>query len=140
MCAICLDSVGTNGRSATLACNHAYCQECIEPWLGQRAKCPTCRATISDYALSDGTKRQVQQSVVNTTNELEALWALQLAFNREASAQIREAEELENQRVVDEAGSVVVNDERVRPSSEWRGRAERVENRSRNREHQQRNE
>lgn len=44
-CAICMDDVGT-GDARFLPCTHRFHVGCIDPWLAQRAQCPTCRADV----------------------------------------------------------------------------------------------
>ncbi|KAJ2712381.1 E3 ubiquitin ligase, partial [Coemansia spiralis] len=43
-CSICLDTLG---HPHSLACGHAFCQECLLQWLAHSKKCPTCRAPVT---------------------------------------------------------------------------------------------
>lgn len=42
-CPICLEAFVVNDTVRTIPCFHSFHQECIDPWLAQRAQCPVCK-------------------------------------------------------------------------------------------------
>mmetsp|Transcript_6454 Transcript_6454/g.9177 ORF Transcript_6454/g.9177 Transcript_6454/m.9177 type:complete len:231 (+) Transcript_6454:92-784(+) len=49
VCAVCLDSVGSghddecaSAKIRTLRCGHRFHEDCIDPWLAERGRCPLC--------------------------------------------------------------------------------------------------
>ena len=51
-CSICRDvyNVDTNKELRILKCNHAFCCECIDPWLLNHShKCPNCRVEMDGH-------------------------------------------------------------------------------------------
>ena len=45
-CVVCLESVQPGDTMRTLPCMHSFHARCIDPWLRQRASCPTCKAVV----------------------------------------------------------------------------------------------
>lgn len=45
-CAVCLDGFEANTLMRTLACEHVYHKDCIDPWLTDHGTCPLCKARI----------------------------------------------------------------------------------------------
>lgn len=69
-CSICLDRAGDN---VVLACDHAYCEQCIERWCtGYRAQCPMCRRPVHGLATS-------AERVVYLSPHAGAAWGVKLA-------------------------------------------------------------
>ena len=45
-CSICLDGVKTGQTVKALGCSHIFHVSCIDTWLRQKLKCPTCRFRV----------------------------------------------------------------------------------------------
>lgn len=45
-CSICLEELVIGTDAKKLACNHAFHQECVDPWLKIRSVCPNCKKSI----------------------------------------------------------------------------------------------
>eukprot|EP01060_Flectonema_neradi_P012690 TRINITY_DN19452_c0_g1_i1.p1 TRINITY_DN19452_c0_g1~~TRINITY_DN19452_c0_g1_i1.p1 ORF type:complete len:234 (+),score=44.59 TRINITY_DN19452_c0_g1_i1:75-704(+) len=50
-CAICLNGFETGDLAIPLPCMHVFHNECIQPWLEESKKCPTCKTEIAEEAL-----------------------------------------------------------------------------------------
>jgi hypothetical protein len=52
VCAICQENlmnvIKEERRVSILACNHKYCQECINTWLSKNKKCPVCMIDLEE--------------------------------------------------------------------------------------------
>jgi len=50
-CVICLDDINsfTLGKNTMLKCNHIFHNECINEWLKENDKCPTCIKFVKTY-------------------------------------------------------------------------------------------
>lgn len=46
VCVVCLDFFLPEERIRVLPCLHQYHQQCIDPWLRQKARCPVCKSAI----------------------------------------------------------------------------------------------
>ncbi|KAG2482941.1 hypothetical protein HYH03_018166 [Edaphochlamys debaryana] len=55
-CPVCLERFTPGAsRLAALPCGHAFCEGCVEPWLGaQAATCPVCRWAFPEVGLRGG--------------------------------------------------------------------------------------
>eukprot|EP01059_Diplonema_ambulator_P004255 TRINITY_DN1395_c0_g1_i4.p1 TRINITY_DN1395_c0_g1~~TRINITY_DN1395_c0_g1_i4.p1 ORF type:complete len:172 (+),score=9.83 TRINITY_DN1395_c0_g1_i4:43-558(+) len=49
-CTICLDSFEDGRQLRTLPCLHFFHPGCVDRWLKDNARCPTCRACLSDLS------------------------------------------------------------------------------------------
>ncbi|XP_052177553.1 uncharacterized protein LOC127791609 [Diospyros lotus] len=47
-CAICLEDFEPREPVMLTPCNHMFHEDCIVPWLKSQARCPVCRAAISE--------------------------------------------------------------------------------------------
>ena len=69
-CLVCLDTLGTDGGTAVLGCQHAFCKACIATHCArqerhdQAASCPLCKAAISssELVLLGPAKEQIEES------------------------------------------------------------------------------
>lgn len=46
-CSICYSDIVS--RSTPFSCPHAYCTQCINPWMERSSTCPTCRTGVSTH-------------------------------------------------------------------------------------------
>eukprot|EP01012_Entosiphon_sulcatum_P007998 TRINITY_DN1420_c0_g1_i1.p1 TRINITY_DN1420_c0_g1~~TRINITY_DN1420_c0_g1_i1.p1 ORF type:complete len:450 (+),score=61.48 TRINITY_DN1420_c0_g1_i1:33-1352(+) len=46
-CAICMEEYCVGAAVRKLPCAHIFCAECIDKWLSESKKCPTCRSEVS---------------------------------------------------------------------------------------------
>jgi hypothetical protein len=46
-CCVCLAPLEEDERVRVLDCGHAFHEACVEPWLEERRRCPTCRGEVS---------------------------------------------------------------------------------------------
>jgi len=45
-CHVCLDKCSDEVDNVYLPCKHAFCKECIKPWVAEHDSCPACRQKI----------------------------------------------------------------------------------------------
>jgi SWI/SNF-related matrix-associated actin-dependent regulator of chromatin subfamily A3 len=61
-CSICLDSID---NPTLTACGHLFCYDCLKMCLGDKKKCPMCKADLSGKEILVMNKKEVSEEKVN---------------------------------------------------------------------------